>query len=260
MKRRLFVAALALLVLAFGLGARVLAAPHGQDSRPIIAQPEQDAVVRGVVQVVGSATHPQFQRYELYYAPWPVPGDNSWIFIGPDAHFQQQPLGLLGTWDSRAVPDGAYALRVRVVKADANYIDSEPRKVTVANTTVVQSPTPETSETPTETPTATPPGPEATLPPPTAAAVATVPPSGRPTAGPTATSAAAGAVSAESTPIISGEDPNSLAGSASQIVDVSRLGNAAKTAATYTIGLFLAVGLFFGVKGMLYWLWQKIRP
>lgn len=114
------------IAMLFALGAALVlpaqpaqAAPAAQEARPVIAQPEPDATVRGVVQILGTATHPQFQRYELYYAPFPVRSDQSWVFIGPDAHFQQQPLGMLGTWDSRAVPDGSYALRVRVVKADA---------------------------------------------------------------------------------------------------------------------------------------------
>ena len=103
-----------------------------KDGKPAIVQPEQDVKVRGVVQIIGSSTHPQFHRYELYYAPWPVPSDQSWILIG-DAHFMPQPPGLLGTWESRSVIDGAYALRVRVVKPDGNYLDSDSRRVVVAN-------------------------------------------------------------------------------------------------------------------------------
>ena len=134
MKRPLVPVLITLLILASAaLSITALAAPVAQEARPVIAQPAQDTPVRGVVQIVGSAVHPQFQRYELYYAPWPVPSDQSWIFIG-DAHFNQQPLGLLGTWDSRSVTDGAYALRVRVVKQDGNYLDSDPRRVLVANT------------------------------------------------------------------------------------------------------------------------------
>ncbi len=130
MKRPLLLTLLtALAVIAFVAAvAPVFGAPAGQEARPVIAQPGEGAAVRDVVQIIGTATHPQFQRYELYYAPFPVPSDQSWIFIG-DAHNNQQPLGLLGTWDSRSVPDGNYALRVRVVKNDGNYLDSEPRRV-----------------------------------------------------------------------------------------------------------------------------------
>ena len=127
--------------------APALAAPVAQETRPVIAQPGPDAPVRDVVQIIGTATHPQFQRYELYYAPSPVPSDQSWTFIG-DAHNNQQPLGLLGTWDSRSVPDGAYVLRVRVVKQDGNYIDSDARRVIVANTRAPETPTPDPGSTP----------------------------------------------------------------------------------------------------------------
>jgi hypothetical protein len=259
MRRPLFGVILALLTLA--AVSQAMAAPQNQETKPVIAQPESGATVRGVVQVVGTATHPQFQRYELYYAPWPVPGDNAWTFIGPDAHFQQQPLGLLGTWDSRAVPDGQYALKVRVVRKDANYVDSEPRQVVVANTKAAESPTPSASPTSTETP--TPEGPVATLAAPTAAAVATVPPGNKPSQAPTATKippAAGGAAGA--TPVASSatSDPASLMSGASKLFNGGRLIGTAKTAAELTIAAFVALGLFFGVKGLLTWLWFKIRP
>ena len=157
MKRPLVVVALSALSLLFVLPA--LAAPLAQEQKPTIAEPKADAAVRGVVQIIGSAMHPQFQRYELYYAPAPAPSDNAWIFIG-DAHYQQQPLGLLGTWPTSSLPDGQYALRVRVVKQDGNYIDSEPRRVQVANKRAVESPTPlptfETAPTAVPTPAPTP--------------------------------------------------------------------------------------------------------
>ncbi len=145
MKRPFLLLLLTCIVLVWaGSAVALLAAPAAQEPRPIIAQPAQNAAVRGEVQIVGSATHPQFQRYELYFAPWP-PSDQSWVFIG-DAHFNPVQLGLLGTWDSRSVTDGTYGLRVRVVKQDGNYLDSEPRTVEVANTRQVASPTPEVAE------------------------------------------------------------------------------------------------------------------
>jgi hypothetical protein len=210
----------------------------------VIAQPEQDAVVRGVVQVVGSATHPQFQRYELYYAPWPVPSDQAWIFIG-DAHYQQQPLGLLGTWPSGAVPDGQYALRVRVVKVDGNYIDSEPRRVTVANKRPVESPTPlPTFSIPTAVPTPASPTPTVVVVVPTVA----VP---RPTATP----------QPEATPILQLTSGSGGTGaSADQLFNSARLIETAKKSAIYTLAAFGVIWAFFVVKWCLAWLWHKIRP
>lgn len=258
MKRPLFAAALVFAALVLGLAAHAVAAPVIQEQKPVIAQPEANGAVRGVVQIVGTATNPQFQRYELYYASWPVAADNAWIFIGPDAHFQAQPLGLLGTWDSRAVPDGAYALRVRVVKRDGNYIDSEARRVTVANTRPAETPTPTASPTGQASPTAT--GPAATLPPPTVAPVSTVPPAGKQSSATSGTRAASAAATPAATAIVAAGDTGSLAGSAGQLLDVSRLGKAAKTAGLYTLGAFALVGLFFGAKALLYWLYLKMRP
>ncbi len=228
------------------------AAWQAQEARPVIAEPKPDAAVRGVVQIIGTATHPQFQRYELYYAPWPVPSDQSWIFIG-DAHYNQQPLGLLGTWDSRTVPDGAYALRVRVVKVDGNYLDSDPRRVLVVNTRPLPSPTPFATDTPVPPPTVAQPTPTTVI--------EVLPPAKSPTPEPTPTPEpeitpilpAAGATGTSGAPQASGTPAN-------QLFDGQRLLYVARQSALYTLAAFVAVGLFFGVKAVLVWLWYKIRP
>ncbi len=260
------------IAMLFALGAALVlpaqpaqAAPAAQEARPVIAQPEPDATVRGVVQILGTATHPQFQRYELYYAPFPVRSDQSWVFIGPDAHFQQQPLGMLGTWDSRAVPDGSYALRVRVVKADANYIDSEPRRVTVANKGPEPTATPAQSPTPGE-PTGTP---APTLAPANPAAGATVVVAGPTIAAPglvvrtttpTSTAKPGASPTATRSSVISSSSGGQGDSGLGELLDVEYLGDVARTAAVYTAGVFVIVGLFFGVKALLLWLWQRARP
>jgi hypothetical protein len=260
MRRPLFFALLALILsLSF---AGTMAAPLAQEQRPVIAQPTADSPVRGVVQVVGTATHPEFQRYELYYAPWPAPSDQSWVFIG-DAHFNQQPLGLLATWDSRSVPDGAYGLRVRVVKADGNYLDSDARRVLVANTRPAETPTPEASPTSEfeAFPTVPPPTDAAPVAAPTVELVLTAEVQPTPTlepeetvlVSPTATPRVAAAAGSSS----GGDAETSIAG---QLFSSSRLLDVAERAATYTLALFLAIGVFFAVKAMLVWLWYKIRP
>jgi hypothetical protein len=279
MKRPLLFAIVAVmavfaLALAFAPAtAPAQAAPANQEARPVIVQPAPDAAVRDVVQIIGTAVHPQFQRYELYYAPSPVPSDQSWTFIG-DAHNTQQPLGLLGTWDSRSVPDGAYVLRVRVVRQDGNYIDSDARRVIVANTRAPETPTPNPADTPipdlpptsepvVDQPTIEQPtvvvdiptiAPTPTLEPGDATALAT-PADGTPQ--PTATRrviASSGSTSGDS------GDSGSVSDIAGQLFSGSKLMDTAKKAAMYTAGAFLAVGLFFAVKGVLVWLWFKIKP
>ncbi|MGC8780681.1 MAG: hypothetical protein ACP5UQ_07435 [Anaerolineae bacterium] len=242
--KRPFSVVVFLLILS-SLTAAVQAAPSAQGPKPVITQPEPDAAVRGVVQIIGSATHPQFQRYELYYAPYPVPSDNAWIFIG-DAHFQQQPAGLLGTWATGGLPDGAYVLRVRVVRQDGNYTDSDPRRVFVANKRPIETPTPAVTPQPTAVPTPLPPTPTVVI------AVPTVQ---LPRAAITPTVEA----KASPTPLLSEARPTPAADVA-QIVDTARLAKAARTAATYTVGLFVAIGAFFAVKAALAWLWHKVRP
>jgi hypothetical protein len=268
-------------VTAFAFVSPALGAPAAQEAKPVIAQPGEGAAVREVVQIIGTATHPQFQRYELYYAPYPVPSDQSWIFIG-DAHNNQQPLGLLGTWDSRSVPDGSYALRVRVVKLDSNYIDSDPRRVIVANTGPVDTPTPEVSPTPEEPlpelpPTESPVDAAPVIEAPTGAPVeGAMVPTIAPTPTPGATISAAGAETSAATPTpprtaviassgaatsgASSSLEESAASIANQLFSGSRLADTAKKAAMYTAGAFLVAGLFFGVKGILVWLWYKIKP
>jgi hypothetical protein len=269
MKRPLVLATLVALVL-FSVTA-ACAVVSAQEQQPVIVQPGQDSAVRGVVQIVGTATHPQFQRYELYYAPYPVPSDQSWIFIG-DIHTSQQPLGLLGTWDSRSVPDGTYALRTRVVKVDGNYLDSEPVRVLVANTRALPSPTPEVSETPAETPTEELPAEQE---------VPAVPADATPTvvievpgSGGTETPAPTPTAEPETTAILPGADKGSGASGsadggdaaasatdiAGQLFNGSKLLDVAQQTAILTALAFVAVGAFFAIKGVLAWLWHKMRP
>jgi hypothetical protein len=237
----------ALVVALVSMAMPVFAMPLAQGPKPVITQPEPDAAVRGTVQIVGSATSPQFQRYELYYAPAPVPGDNAWIFIG-DAHFQQQPAGLLGTWATGGLPDGAYALKVRVVRQDGNYADSDPRRVIVANRRPVESPTPAVTQAPTEAP-STP------LPVPTVAIVAPTVQLPRGSVTPTLQTK----TTPTATPLV-GEVRATPVAPAGSLLDTQRLFDAAQKAATYTVALFLAIGAFFAVKAVLAWIWHKIRP
>jgi len=255
MKRPSFL--LFLIFIAFfwaGSAFVILAAPAAQEPRPIIAQPAQDAPVRGAVQIVGSAVNPQFQKYQIYFAPWPVPSNDSWAFVSEA--FNQQPLGLLGTWDSRTVTDGAYALRVRVVKLDGNYLDSEPRLVQVANFRQIASPTPEVTDATVE-PLPTPVEEVAT--PTVVVGVPTI--ETTPTVRPTPTP------EPEVTPILgsgsgssTGQTDAKSSSVTGQIFNPTRLVDAVKKAAVYTVAAFILIGAFFAVKALLVWLWLKIRP
>jgi hypothetical protein len=166
-----------------------LAAPkrQGQDIA-VITNPLSNAVVRGTIQVTGSADHPQFQFYVLEFSPEPVTGDQ-WRIIGA---IVQTPVldGVLQNWDTTQVPDGSYTLRLRTVRLDGNYTEFFAQQVVVTNT----QPLPTDTPTPGPTPTAAAPivGPPTVTPtdlPPTPAIVIEQPVVDTPTPRPVETSA-----------------------------------------------------------------------
>jgi hypothetical protein len=206
--------------------------------------------VRGSVQITGSALHPAFQRYELYFTV--EPGEN-WVFIG-EARTNPVSNGVLGTWETGGLPDGNYSLRLRVVRQDGNYDEGFARNVAVANTT---PPTP----TPTDTPVF---DEQATLPPPIDSVVTPTPaatptpavveqpeiptPTPRPSPSPTITPDQAGqAVAADS------DTPSAGAGGSSltDALETSTLQSSFVRGASLAAAMFLAVGAFFGVRRLL---------
>jgi hypothetical protein len=159
MKRTwLFVLLIALILVTLSWTGAT-AAPPAQGDQAAITSPQNNAVVRGQVAIVGSATHPQFQFYKIEFAREPVVGE-AWAIIGA-IHQQQVTNGQLETWDTSQLPDGSYTLRLRVVRLDGNYSEYSVVQVVVANAQPTETPTPAVVATrpPTVTPTALPPTP-----------------------------------------------------------------------------------------------------
>jgi hypothetical protein len=131
------------------LSAAVLAAaPPPQEQLCEITSPRPNAEVRGSVEIVGSARLPEFEFYKLQYASSATP--DLWIDIG-DVQRQERTNASLGIWHTSALPDGAYYLRLVVVKKDGNYQQTDPLRLNVANAEPAPTPTPEESPTPTPT-------------------------------------------------------------------------------------------------------------
>lgn len=111
--RRLLTRILLTLIAVAAPGAENSA--RAQDS-PVVAQitsPGDGAQLFGPVNITGSALHPSaFDRYTLEY--------DLLSEIGAEWSLVQEPVtqqvreGVLGTWDTSAVPDGVYQLRLRV--------------------------------------------------------------------------------------------------------------------------------------------------
>lgn len=150
-----------LLICCLVLGALpVLAAkPLQQGVQGSITSPQQNATVRGVVAVIGSAAGTDFQFYKVEWSRGA--GADDWHLIGTTYPIPVMD-GVLVQWDTTAVPDGVYTLRLRVVKKDGNYAEYHAQQVVVANKRATETPTPVPTVEPTRGATATP-GPTTTL-------------------------------------------------------------------------------------------------
>jgi hypothetical protein len=153
----LILIALILTVLSAVGWTGALAAPPAQGDLALITSPQNNAIVRGLVPIQGSATHPQFQFYKVEYAREPVTGEN-FAIVGA-IHEQQVVDGQLEVWDTTQVPDGSYTLRLRVVRLDGNYGEYNVVQVVVANAQPTETPTPAVAPPPTVSPTPLPPTP-----------------------------------------------------------------------------------------------------
>jgi hypothetical protein len=143
--------ALILLAALIWATTRAQAAPQEQDDLAVITSPNNNAVVRGVVPIQGSASYPNFQFYKVEYAHEPIVGEQ-WSIIGS---LREQPVvnGELESWNTSQLPDGSYTIRLRVVRKDGNYSEGYVRQIVVANNQ--PTPTPTQSGTPTAVNTAT---------------------------------------------------------------------------------------------------------
>jgi hypothetical protein len=130
-----------------------------------ISSPRDNAEVSGVVLIEGTATDPNFLRYELSFFKEFDPMGEWVVFATGDRPVSN---GVLASWDTTVgrdagapfYPDGTYRLRLRVVRQDSNYDEYYVLGLSLSN------------ETPTETPTPTPGGEgEGVTPAPTSAVV-----------------------------------------------------------------------------------------
>jgi hypothetical protein len=114
------------------------AAPQAQNPIAIITAPADGQQLQGTISVVGSANHPDFNRYELAFGPEPNPNDAWQVF-----NTGQQPVdnNVLGVWNTNTVADGTYSLRLRVVRKDSNYDEAYVRGLRVVNQQPIATPT-----------------------------------------------------------------------------------------------------------------------
>ncbi len=120
---------------------------------PQITSPAENAVVRGIVPIMGTAVGPEWWKYEVHWGPEPDPVEQ-WAPIGV-VHEEPVIDGLLETWDTAAISDGTYILRLRIVNITGNYLDIFVRGIVVANAQPLETPTLAEQPSPTAKPTDT---------------------------------------------------------------------------------------------------------
>lgn len=140
---RLFLLALTFLWLTAVSRSGVVVAQAGSG----ITAPASGETLAGVVEVRGTAVHPNYLRYELAFANQFSGSD--WIVFAEGS----EPVtdGVLAVWDTtvgQAVgapvfPDGRYQLRLRVVKTDFNYDEFFVNDLIIQNDGPTPTPTPD---------------------------------------------------------------------------------------------------------------------
>lgn len=128
--------------------------PPMQVPQAVITSPRMNAVLRGRVEIKGSASIPNFSYYKVEYGHGADP--DSWALVDGQTHPTEVINDVLTIWDTSTVPDGTYSLRLRVVYQDGNYEEAFSRQIVVANAEPTETPTPTITPTSTPTPIATP--------------------------------------------------------------------------------------------------------
>ena len=207
---------------------------RAQDSAALahITSPGDGAHLFGPVNIIGTAQHPSaFNRYTLEYDLLSEVGAE-WLLV-QEPVAQQVQEGVLGTWDTSAVPDGIYQLRLLV------YLDTgDVTEMIVSNLRVQNSqPTP----VPTTGPAGALPGSVAATPGPTPTSPIIQPPTVIPQLAldePVDSSAAEGAPDSS---LLQRET------SAAQ-VNFARVRQAFCTGGTFALVVFLAVTVYVGAR------------
>jgi hypothetical protein len=140
----LYLLALTFVLLGLAKQSLIVVAQGGNG----IFQPASGETISGVVEVRGTAVHPDYLRYELAFLQQNAPGVD-WIVFAEGT--EQVTDGILAVWDTtvgRAIgapvfPDGRYQLRLRVVRNDFNYNEYFVTDLVIQNDGPTPTPTPD---------------------------------------------------------------------------------------------------------------------
>jgi len=108
------------------VATQVPAGPPCRDPNVCISSPTGGQAVSGLVSILGTANHGQFQFYKVEYGVGAEPA--GWFTIG-DVHRSPVVNGQLAQFHTAVVPNGALTFRLTVVDQTGNY--PPPHTVTV---------------------------------------------------------------------------------------------------------------------------------
>lgn len=107
----------------------------------IITSPTDGQQLFGLVEIVGTATHPSlFDGYQLEWSN--IQNPDVWLPI-QQRITQQVNSAILGQWDtvSAGVPDGVYQIRLRLFLSDGTVQDFQVQNLVLINSAPTQVPT-----------------------------------------------------------------------------------------------------------------------
>lgn len=99
-------------------------------SQPVVSSPLPGAQLRGVIPIIGTTDVANFTRYELSFGYDPNP-TNTWFLLTDAASARVNSE--LYLWDTTAINDGTYMVRLRVYDAANNAQDYLLTNISVVN-------------------------------------------------------------------------------------------------------------------------------
>jgi len=159
--------ALVVLLIALLAGATLPVVGAAQTDPPVVTAPQPGEVLQGVITISGTSQVDGFASAEVDFT---YTGDQTGTWFVIATSLQAVSEDVLATWDTTAISDGSYDLRLRVHLADGNPLNVLVPGLRVRNYTPVETPTPaptvpEATPQPTVTATPTPPPTPTPLPP-----------------------------------------------------------------------------------------------
>lgn len=115
-------------------------------SAPAITAPAAGQTLQGQVSVSGTSDIPNFASAELSFS---YSGDPTGTWFVIQSNNQPVSNAPLGAWDTTAISDGEYTLRLRVMLQDGTYQDATVTGLRVMNYTSLPTATPTSTASPT---------------------------------------------------------------------------------------------------------------